>query len=134
MDSSTVRLRFAGAKVSVALPKIAISPAPGLDRPGQAASRSAPAPDSARPVLPRQFGQTSSASASCGTHFGCTKLVASTTGGRPSTSRWMNSTLTSALTIRDSFCSPSRGPTSQIVTRSGSPAERTTSGNPAATT
>ena len=62
----------------------------------------------------------SSASASWGTHFGCTMLVVSTTVCPASTSRSTNSALTSTGSTVDSFCNPSRGPTSQIVTRGGS--------------
>src|SRR5581483_9595215 len=62
---------------------------------------------------------TSSASASCGTHLGFTKLVASTTGSPAAARRSMSSILVCAGTIAASFCSPSRGPTSTIVTWPG---------------
>ena len=65
---------------------------------------------------------SASASASWGTQRGCTKLVVSTTVCPASTSRATNSAFTSTGSTVASFCSPSRGPTSQIVTRSGSPA------------
>ena len=55
---------------------------------------------------------SSPASASWGTHFGCTKLVASTTGSPAASRRWMNSALASTGTMPFSFCRPSRGPTS----------------------
>ncbi len=58
-------------------------------------------------------------SAICGTHFGDTKLVASTAGSPASVRRSMSSTLTSVGTTPGSFCRPSRGPTSTIFTRFG---------------
>ncbi len=53
-----------------------------------------------------------SASASCGTHFGWTKLVVSMVRSPASASRSTNCALTSTGTIAASFCNPSRGPTS----------------------
>lgn len=55
----------------------------------------------------------------CGTHFGDTKLVASTTGSPLETSNLISSTFTSVGIIVFSFCSPSLGPTSTILTTSG---------------
>ena len=62
---------------------------------------------------------TSAASAICGTHLGDTKLVASTAGSPASLRRLTSSTLASVGTTPGSFCSPSRGPTSTILTRFG---------------
>ena len=58
-------------------------------------------------------------SAICGTHFGETKLVDSMALKPVAESRLISSILTSVGTIIDSFCSPSRGPTSTIFTRFG---------------
>src|SRR5690606_15697919 len=78
---------------------------------------------------------SSAASASCGTHFGCTKLVASTVVSPASASLSRNSNFTSTGTVVRSFCKPSRGPTSQIVTRSGSePSWGNRSGSPSSRT
>jgi hypothetical protein len=55
----------------------------------------------------------------CGTHFGETKLVASTTGNPEETSIFINSTFTVVGTICFSFCNPSLGPTSTIFTYPG---------------
>jgi len=55
----------------------------------------------------------------CGTHFGETKLVASTTGNLEEASILISSTLTAVGTISFSFCNPSLGPTSTIFTYSG---------------
>ena len=56
----------------------------------------------------------------CGTHFGETKLADSMTSRPQSCRRSINSTLTVVFTDCFSFCRPSRGPTSTIVTRFGS--------------
>src|SRR5687768_9356887 len=62
---------------------------------------------------------TSAASASCGTHLGLTKLVASI-DRRPVADRRSTSAILSAVaTIVFSFCSPSRGPTSTMRTAAG---------------
>ena len=63
---------------------------------------------------------TSLFSASCGTHFGLTKLVTSTTGRPAAASMLARSILTSVLIRPFSFCRPSRGPTSTTFTYSGS--------------
>ena len=63
---------------------------------------------------------TSPPSASCGIHFGFTKLVISMARSPVSESASMSCTLSSVGTMRDSFCRPSRGPTSYIVTSGGS--------------
>ncbi len=63
---------------------------------------------------------TSPPSASCGIHFGLTKLVISMARSPVSESASMSFTLSSVGTMRDSFCRPSRGPTSYIVTSGGS--------------
>ena len=63
---------------------------------------------------------TSAPSASWGIHFGLTKLVISMARSPVSDSASMSFTLSSVGTMRDSFCSPSRGPTSYIVTSGGS--------------
>lgn len=55
----------------------------------------------------------------CGTHFGETKLVASTIGNPEETSIFINSTLTEVGIMCFSFCSPSLGPTSTIFTNCG---------------
>src|SRR5690606_21201479 len=62
---------------------------------------------------------TSVASASCGIHFGETKLVTSTVSRPVSVSRSMNAILVAAGTTALSFCKPSRGPTSTILILSG---------------
>ena len=55
----------------------------------------------------------------CGTHLGETKEAASIFGKPAAVSRLINSTLTSTGIISFSFCSPSRGPTSTILTCAG---------------
>jgi len=109
--SSSVELRFLAANVSVALAKIAISRTP------VASARSRPRSFGTRtgartPSGSSSWSSNSAASASWGTHFGCTKLVVSTVVSPASTSRRMNSALTATSTTADSFCNPSRGPTS----------------------
>src|SRR5690606_12976309 len=59
---------------------------------------------------------TSAASASCGTHLGLTKLVASMVRRPVADSLSTNATLSAVLIIAFSFCNPSRGPTSTIRT------------------
>src|SRR6266702_2894992 len=71
-----------------------------------------------------------SASASCGTHFGETKLVASRMVRPVAANRSRNSSFTSTGSTDDSFCSPSRAPTSQIVTSAGRSPAGTTVGSP----
>ena len=104
-------LRFFCAKVSVALAKIAMWLTPASrarSRPRSLGTRTG------RGVRPSSGSRatSSAASASCGTHVGWTKLVASTIGSPAAMSRWTNSALISTGTIADSFCRPSRGPTS----------------------
>src|SRR6476661_4112219 len=62
---------------------------------------------------------TSALSAICGTHFGDTNAVASTTGSPAAESRSISSTLTAVEIEPCSFCRPSRGPTSTSLTRDG---------------
>ncbi len=113
--SSRLRLRLRCAKVSVALPKIAMWRQPS------SRARSSPrsfgtSTGSSLPASPSSpsisIVISSAASASWGTHFGCTKLVASTTGRPTASRRWMNSAFASTGTMPCSFCRPSRGPTS----------------------
>src|SRR5262245_35501387 len=59
---------------------------------------------------------TSVWSAICGTHLGDTNAVASTAGRPASARRSISSSFTPVGTSRGSFCSPSRGPTSTILT------------------
>ena len=61
---------------------------------------------------------TSAASASCGIHFGLTKLVASIVRSPVPERRSINSILALAAMIVFSFCRPSRGPTSTMRTAS----------------
>src|SRR5690606_18084555 len=63
---------------------------------------------------------TSAASAICGTHLGDTNEVASTLGNPAAVRRSTSSTLMSVEMISFSFCRPSRGETSTILTRVGS--------------
>ncbi len=63
---------------------------------------------------------TSSASAICGTHFGLTKLVTSISRRPASCNIPTSAILAAAGTWFFSFCRPSRGPTSTILTNSGS--------------
>lgn len=130
-DSATVRFRLRAANVSVAEPNTAIDRAPS------ASARSSPrsfgtrtgrdtSPTSA--MSPRS-GNSCSASASWGTHFGCTKLVASIVV-RPATARRrMNSAFTGVGTVPFSFWRPSRAPTSWIRTREGRPGAGTFMGS-----
>ena len=60
---------------------------------------------------------TSRASASCGTRSGRTNDVTSTTGRPAAASRSTKATLSAVAIRAASFCRPSRGPTSTIVTR-----------------
>ena len=62
--------------------------------------------------------KTSAASASCGIHFGLTKLVASMLDRPVAVSRSISAILSAVATISFSFCRPSRGPTSTILTNS----------------
>src|SRR2546429_4610106 len=59
---------------------------------------------------------TCSASAICGTHFGLTNADTSMTGRFAALSLSTNAILSAVETIADSFCKPSRGPTSTTVT------------------
>src|SRR4029078_9204100 len=68
---------------------------------------------------------TSPASPICGTHFGLTNAVISTTGSPASASAWTNAIFVAVGTVADSFCRPSRGPTSTIVALGGSAARGT---------
>src|SRR5258708_5375358 len=61
---------------------------------------------------------TSLWSAISGIHLGETTAVASPAGSPASASRSISSTFTVVGTSRGSFCRPSRGPTSTILTRS----------------
>ncbi len=84
-------------------------------------------PDASAVSRPRRFGTsalmrtpagratpraTSAASASCGIHFGDTKLVISIARMPAATSESMKRILSAVGTLRASFCRPSRGPTS----------------------
>src|SRR3546814_11291428 len=62
---------------------------------------------------------TSAASASCGTHFGLTKLVASMQRRPVADRRSISSTLAAVGMMDFSFCRPSRGPTSTMRTLAG---------------
>ena len=55
----------------------------------------------------------------CGTHFGDTKAVASIAARPVALRRSMSATLTSVAIVAFSFCRPSRGPTSTILTLRG---------------
>jgi len=55
----------------------------------------------------------------CGTHFGDTKLVASTTDKPAATNLCISCIFTDVGTLPFSFCRPSRGPTSTIFTKLG---------------
>ncbi len=63
---------------------------------------------------------TSAASAICGTHLGETKLVTSISFRPASCNRCTRPILISTGTGCASFCKPSRGPTSTILTLLGS--------------
>src|SRR5204863_8719519 len=63
---------------------------------------------------------TCALSATCGTHLGETKLIASIAGRPASVRRSIRPTLTSVGTTAFSFCKPSRGATSTMRTRCGS--------------
>ena len=114
--SSREALRFLRANDSVALTNTASS---GTSR---ASARSSPrafgtstgarTPASSPVDSGPSRSSSCSASASCGTHFGCTKLVSSTARSPLATSRRTSSALTSTGTTSDSFCRPSRAPTS----------------------
>ena len=58
-------------------------------------------------------------SAICGTHLGETNAPASTAGRPASASRSISADLGRERHRRGSFCRPSRGPTSTMVTRAG---------------
>src|ERR1700756_4157445 len=62
---------------------------------------------------------TSAPSAICGTHFGETNEADSTLRKPAADKRLINSILIAVGTNSFSFCSPSRGPTSTILTRWG---------------
>src|SRR5690606_25713817 len=62
---------------------------------------------------------TSAASASCGTHLGLTKLVASMQRRPVADRRSISSTLAAVGMMDFSFCNPSRGPTSTMRTLAG---------------
>src|SRR5215212_6088402 len=64
---------------------------------------------------------TSSAPAICGTSLGLTKLAASTLATPAAASRSHSSARVSGESVSSSFCRPSRGPTSTISIRTGSP-------------
>src|SRR5918995_6133251 len=86
-----------------------------------AASRSQPrslstSPESSASTSPTA-ATTSSAPAICGTRSGLTKLTASIRGSPAAASRRTSSARVSCASVPGSFWSPSRGPTSQRVTR-----------------
>src|SRR5262245_33770366 len=109
--SSRPRLRLRRANDSVALPKIAMCVTPAATARSRPRSFGTSTGSGVGPA--RSSRSTSSAaSASCVTDFGWTKLVASTIGSPAAIRRPTNSAFTSSGTIADSFCSPSRGPTS----------------------
>src|SRR6266849_5889092 len=60
--------------------------------------------------------KTSAASAIWGTHFGLTNAETSMTGSLAAPRRLTNSILSAVETETCSFCRPSRGPTSTMVT------------------
>ncbi len=62
---------------------------------------------------------TSSASASCGIHFGETKLVISMRRSPADASASISRTFPESGTVALSFCRPSRGETSYRLTASG---------------
>ena len=110
---------FLRLKVSDAAAKIPTSPTPA------ACARSSPVRlgTSAAYRVPgaREMpANTSAASAICGTHFGLTNADTSIAGRRAAVNRSTNSILFAVLIVAGSFWSPSRGPTSTIVTREGS--------------
>ena len=87
-----------------------------------AANRSEPrslrtSPESSAPTSPTA-ATTSSAPAICGTRVSSTKLTASIRGSPALDSRRTSSARTAGASVSGSFWSPSRGPTSQTVTRS----------------
>src|SRR6267378_1812462 len=61
--------------------------------------------------------KTSAASANCGTHPGLTNADTSIAGRLAAVSRLTNSILSAVEIAACSFCRPSRGPTSTMVTR-----------------
>src|SRR5688572_20917225 len=67
---------------------------------------------------------TSAASASCGTHFGLTKLVASIVFSPVSDRRSISAILSRVAMIAFSFCRPSRAPTSTMRTYAGKATSR----------
>ncbi len=110
---------FLRLKVSDAAAKIPTSLTPA------ACARSSPVRFGTRaeyrvPAAREMPANTSAASAICGTHFGLTNADTSITGRRAAVNRSTNAILSVVLTAADSFCSPSRGPTSTTVTRDGS--------------
>jgi uncharacterized membrane protein (UPF0136 family) len=115
IDSAIEQLMFFCEKASLAAPKITTSSAPAAAAPskpfmfGVSTEYSVPG----RRVMP---AITSAPSAICGTHFGETNDAASMLTKPASVSRLISATLTSVGTIAFSFCSPSRGPTSTILT------------------
>src|SRR5918995_5391580 len=105
-------------KVSDAAAKMATSLTPAawaLSRPARLGTNAVYLVPCARSMR----ASTSAASAICGTHFGLTKAVTSTTGRPALESRSTNATLSAVEIAALSFCSPSRGPTSTTVTRLG---------------
>ena len=104
--------------VSDAAAKIAISVTPA------ACARSSPARLGTRagyrtPGRREMPAKTPLASAICGTHFGLTKAETSIAGRPDADSRFTKATLSTVWTAAASFCSPSRGPTSTMVTVGG---------------
>ena len=72
------------------------------------------------PLRASSDATNSPASASCGTHFGWTNDATSISLVPASASKWMNCALSSVGTVSVSFCRPSLGPTSTILTLSTS--------------
>ena len=115
--SAIVLLMFFLLCVSLALMKTAISFIPASfarSRPrafGQSALKATRGrADGAR--APSTNSASSSASASCGIHFGETKLVISIRASPAATSASMSRSLPESGTVAFSFCRPSRGDTS----------------------
>ena len=114
-DSSTVQRMLAWQKASVAAVKISTCRAPAE------IARSYPRSFGTRQMKSMscrsgRAGTSSSASASWGIAFGLTKLVASMRRQPASINRSIRVILSASETGVDSFCRPSRGPTSMSST------------------
>src|SRR5258706_9196431 len=116
-DSAIEQLMFFFEKASEAAPNTATSVAPAA-RAASKPLRLGVSTGYATPGRRRMRSSTSVWSAICGTHLGETKAVASTAGSPASARRSINSTLIAVGTSPGSFCRPSRGPTSTILTAS----------------